>query len=179
VRQHRRPVPVEGLALQTESLTAADDGRADFDFLHGSWAITARRLTRPLSGSNEWVEFAARKRVRPMLGRLGNVDEFEAILPNGRQLDALTLRVFDPATRLWSIYWVDNQVCRLQPPTIGHFANGRGEFFGDDTYRGGPVRVAIRWTEITPTSARVEQAFSVGSGEDWEPNLRMVLTRVA
>jgi len=83
------------------------------------------------------------------------------------------------ATRLWSIYWVDNRVCQLQPPTIGRFDHGRGEFYGDDTYEGSSVRVAICWTDIAPNSARVEQAFSPGSGGDWEPNLRMTLTREA
>jgi hypothetical protein len=156
----------------------ANDGRSDFDFLHGRWTIAVTKLVRPLRGSNEWTEFEARKEVQPILGGLGNVDRLEALLPDRRELHAVTLRVFDPATRLWSIYWVDNQACVLQPPTIGRFTDGRGEFIGDDMYEGIPIRVAIRWTVLDESAARLEQAFSTGTENEWEPNLRMALTKV-
>ena len=53
---------------------------------------------------------------------------------------------------------------------VGRFENGRGEFFGDDTFGGKPILVRYIWSEITRTSARWEQAFSTDRGATWETN---------
>jgi hypothetical protein len=45
---------------------ALDDGRHDFDFLHGSWRIHNRRLRQPLTGSTEWYEFEGSSIERPL-----------------------------------------------------------------------------------------------------------------
>ena len=39
------------------------------------------------------------------------------------------------------------------------------------------MRVRYVWSEITPSSARWEQAFSVDDGETWETNWIMELAR--
>ena len=41
----------------TATAGAAHDGQHDFDFLVGSWKIHLKKRLRPLTGSNEWVEF--------------------------------------------------------------------------------------------------------------------------
>jgi hypothetical protein len=53
------------------------------------------------------------------------------------------------------------------------FNSGLGELVGDDVCDGTPVGLRIRWSDITPTSARMEQAFSADGGETLEINLRM------
>ena len=95
----------------------------------------------------------------------GNLDQM--FVP-ARGFTGMTLRLYDPATRLWSIYWSDTKSFRLFPPTIGRFENGRGEFFGDDVEGGRPVRVRFRWTG--GESPRWEQAMSADGGESWEMN---------
>ena len=62
---------------------------------------------------------------------------------------------------------------------MGRFEDGRGTFHGDDELDGKPIRVVFRWTDITPTSARWEQAFSADGGKTWETNWRMTMTREA
>jgi hypothetical protein len=89
------------------------------------------------------------------------------------------LRLFDPATAQWSIYWFDNVVHRLLPPVHGRFAHGVGEFFGTNEHDGRPVQVRFRWSGITEHSARWEQAFSDDGGDSWETNWVMDFTRVA
>jgi hypothetical protein len=42
-----------------------------------------------------------------------------------------------------------------------------------------PVRVRYRWSHITPTSARWEQAFSPDAGKTWETNWMMEFRRVS
>jgi hypothetical protein len=66
---------------------------------------------------------------------------------------------------------------QLDPPLAGRFADGHGTFFGDDVHDGRPVRVRFDWTDITPTSARWEQAFSADAGAGWETNWVMTLSR--
>ncbi len=157
----------------------AADGRHDFDFLMGGWRIHNRRLARRLEGCVEWQEFEATQEARPVLGGLGNVDRFTATFPDGRPIEGMTLRIFNPTTQLWSLYWVDDRGCELQPPLVGRFEAGRGEFSGDDTFKGKPIRVLFRWTVLGPNAARWEQAFSPDGGKSWETNWEMTMTRVA
>jgi len=140
------------------------DGHRDFDFLHGNWTIHNRRLAKRLQGSTEWQEFEATSEVVPILNGIGNFDRFFATFPDGKPIEGATLRIFDPETRLWSIYWADTRVCRLLPPVVGRFRNGRGEFYGDDIQDGTPVKVVFYWTDITANSARWEQAMSADGG---------------
>jgi len=153
------------------------DGRHDFDFLFGSWRVDSRRLARRLERCTEWQELRAKNETRPVLGGVGNVDKFTATFPNGKPIGGMTLRFFDPKTKLWSIYWVDNWSCELQPPVIGRFSGDRGEFYGDDMFKGKPIRVRFTWVKKSHTSAHWEQAFSEDSGKTWETNWRWEITR--
>jgi hypothetical protein len=67
------------------------DGRADFDFLLGSWRVHNRRLKGRLRESSEWEEFSSTCRVRSILSGFGNMDEFTMDTPSGR-VDAVTVR---------------------------------------------------------------------------------------
>jgi hypothetical protein len=155
------------------------DGRTDFDFLHGTWHIVNRRRRTVLRGCEEWQEFAAIAQVEPVLGGLGHVETFSAVMPDGSPLDGLTLRVFNPETRLWSMHWADSRTATLIPPVVGRFVNGMGEFHGAYSANGREVRILFVWADITESSARWTQAFSLDDGATWEWNWEMRLTRVA
>lgn len=174
-----RPVP----GAEPDSTTplpapaaAGRDGSHDFDFLFGRWSIHNRRLIGRLRGSHEWAEFEATSEVRPILDGLGNVDEFRTEYWPG--FVGFTLRIYDPATRRWSLFWVDNRTGVLQPPVIGAFDGDEGVFEGDDTFEGRPIRVRFLWRRGTDR-AHWEQAFSADGGETWETNWVMELTREA
>jgi len=64
----------------------------------------------------------------------------------------------------WAIWWVDSRDPHLpmDPPVKGHFENGVGTFYSDGT--------RFIWSQITPTSARWEQAVSKDGGQTWETN---------
>lgn len=145
----------------------------DFDFLVGSWNVFNRKLTQRLAGSDEWSEITAKATNWRVFNGLGNVDEI--VFADGRS--GLSLRVFDNATQEWSIYWAASGSSRLDPPVTGRFVDGRGVFYGDDMHLDTPVRVRFIWSDITPTSARWEQAFSADGGETWEINWTMEFTR--
>ncbi|MFE6553671.1 hypothetical protein ACFVHS_35470 [Streptomyces sp. NPDC057746] len=147
----------------------------DFDFLHGSWDVANRRLTAPLgSDPATWTEFPGHAVVRPLFGGAGNIDEIT--FPTlGRQ--GVTLRLFDRETGRWSIHWSDSRTGRLDPPLVGGFAGDRGDFRGEDTYDGRPIRVHFTWYRLGRSTARWEQEFSADDGGTWELNWTMNLTR--
>jgi hypothetical protein len=147
----------------------------DFDFYVGTWQIHNRRLRNSLADSTDWYEFEATSRARPVLGGTGNFDEFEAPTEG---ISGLTLRLFDPERDEWLLYWAGSRGGPLGPPQVGRINGNRGEFYGDDVFDGRPIRVVYIWSEITPTSARWEQAFSPGRGETWETNWIMESTRI-
>jgi len=149
-------------------------GVRDFDFLIGVWTINNRRLARRLVGSQEWEDFWSTAECRLILDGCGNIDEIKA--PE-HGLFGMRLRLFDPARREWSLYWANSHDGILQPPVVGWFSKGRGEFYGDDRYEGRSIRVRYIWSEITPISARWEQAFSLDRGKSWETNWVMDFVR--
>jgi hypothetical protein len=71
------------------------DGRADFDFLMGSWTVQHRRLRERLKGSTSWEEFAGTSTARPLLGGLGNIDECIMERASGR-LEGTSIRFYNP-----------------------------------------------------------------------------------
>jgi hypothetical protein len=147
----------------------------DFDFYQGTWNVTNRRLLKPLSGSDEWDEFPAVSIARPIFGGAGNMDEIE--FPT-RGWSGMTVRLFNPQTQAWSLHWISSRRDVIDPPVVGHFVDGRGEFYGDDVYDDKPIRVRYIWSGITPTTAHWEQAFSTDGGQTWETNWHMNSTRV-
>jgi hypothetical protein len=146
----------------------------DFDFFHGDWDVLHRRRTDFLDPDSDWSKFPGKSRCRPLFGGAANLDEVD--MP---QLSAqgATLRLFDPQTGRWSLNWASSISGTLFPPVFGRFENGRGEFYGDDTHDGKEVRVRFVWSGISATSARWEQAFSVGGADSWVTNWIMEFTR--
>lgn len=165
--------------MNANGVSNADAARAnDFDFLIGKWQILNRRLAKRLCGSDDWRKFEATLEVRPILDGLGNVDEYRAEI-DGRPMVATTIRIYNPSTKNWSLYWIDNWSAELQPPTVGRFRDGRGEFFARDTFEGREILIRFVWSDISRQAARWEQAFSDDEGETWETNWTMEFRRVS
>jgi hypothetical protein len=147
----------------------------NFDWLHGTWQTTQRKMVKPLSDSDEWETTDGTLTCHNLFDGAANVDEVD--LP-GFGFKGISLRLLDPATQQWSIYWVNSRNGQLAlPPVVGHFEDGVGEFFSDEEYDGKNIRVRYRWSNITATTARWEQAFSTDHGETWETNWVSDFTR--
>ncbi|MBX3081587.1 MAG: DUF1579 domain-containing protein [Anaerolineae bacterium] len=153
------------------------DGRADFDFFFGTWKVHNRRLKARLKGSTDWEEFYGECTARPILGGLANFDESVFHRESGI-LHGATLRVFNPTSRQWSLYWVDDASHTLQIPMIGGFKDGRGEFYSQEPFEGRHIFCRFIWSNISPTTCRWEQAFSEDGGKTWETNWVMDNTRI-
>lgn len=149
----------------------------DFDFLLGHWSVRHRRLRRRLAGDTTWVEFEGTAVARPILQGLGNFDEIQVALPDDPYVGS-TLRLFDPVTGLWTIYWMETRRPALDPPMVGAFDGGVGTFFGDDVFEGRSIRVRFLWSSTSDSACRWEQAFSGDGGQTWETNWVMTFTRL-
>jgi hypothetical protein len=156
------------------------DGQHDFDFEVGTWKIHLKRLDHRLVGSTTWVEFDGTSVTRKVWDGRADLEEFETDSPASGHIEGMTLRLYDPQTHQWSLYWGTSKSGALGVPTIGEFKNGRGEFF--DTEPSGPngraILVRFVWSEITPNSAHFEQSFSDDGGKTWEVNWITDQTRV-
>ena len=155
------------------------DGQHDFDFQFGSWNAHNKRLSHPLTGSNEWVEFDSTIVARPIWGGRANMDEFEGNAPTGH-IEGMTIRTYNPKSHEWSLYWANaaNGVISL-PPTVGKFRDdGRGDFYDQEDYNGKPITVRYQWTVVSADKTHWEQAFSTDSGKTWETNWVIEATRV-
>lgn len=152
-------------------------GAEDFDFLTGTWKVHHRRLVDPIghaTGHSSAVsEFDGVHVGRTYFAGAVSVDETTLAEPGQR---GLTFRTYDPHTQRWSIYWVNSNFGRLEPPVHGGFTDGIGTFHGHEQIAGRDVRVRFVWSEITATTARWQQAFSL-NGRDWDDNWQMTLTR--
>lgn len=146
----------------------------DFDFFIGSWNVVNRRLSSMLGGGGDWEVFPGTSTCQPIFNGAGNTDEitFPTLGTRG-----FTLRLFDAERKEWSLYWASSRTGRLDPPVVGTFTDGRGDFYGDDTYDGQRIRVHFIWSDITPASARWEQEFSADGGQTWVSNWVMEFTR--
>jgi hypothetical protein len=153
------------------------DGRSDFDFLVGDWTVRHRRLKERLAGCTEWDEFRGTCSLRPLLDGQANVDDNVLEMPSGTYR-AASIRAYDPATKQWSIWWLDSRrPHELGAPVVGAFKDGTGTFFADDVCDGQPIRVRFLWTDITAVGARWQQAFSRDGGATWETNWIMEFER--
>jgi hypothetical protein len=154
------------------------DGQHDFDFEFGTWQVRLRRLLNPLSGSSTWVELEGRSTVRRVWDGRANLGEL-VVGNETTHIEGLSLRLYDPESREWSIHWANSRNGELGPAMIGRFENGRGEFYNQELFEGRAVYVRFIFSDVRPTTFRLEQAFSSDGGRTWEPNWIAAFTRLA
>ncbi len=165
------------LVVRPSSTSTKDD----FNFLEGEWTMDNRRLKERLNNSTEWVEYrSTSENIGPILNGIGTLDfyrtDFNPV--NDTRYEGLTLRLFDPATRLWSLYWVDSNLGVLDPPVVGSFEGNVGTFYCKDTFKGKPILVMFLWDKSDPDNPLWAQAFSEDNGKTWEMNLTNVSHRI-
>ena len=151
----------------------------DFDFLFGRWKGHSRRLRERLAGCNDWVEFECTVEARPVWNGAANFDELEALGTPFGDIHGLTLRLYDPKSEQWAIYWANQNAGRLDPAMYGAWKNGVGEFFDQELFNGRMIYVRFLWTNPSPDRARWEQAFSDDGGKTWETNWSIDLERMS
>ena len=153
----------------------------DFDFLVGKWKMHNRHLNKRLENCKDWTEFDSSDENTKILGDTADMDTYSTTeFPGqeGKLFQGLTLRLFNPKTRLWSLYWVASNTGVLDPPVVGSFENGVGHFFCKDTFKGKPIIMMFRWDARNKDRPVWGQAFSPDEGKTWEWNFFNVSERI-
>ena len=148
----------------------------DFDFFVGKWNLRNKKLASRLNNCTEWTEFQSTQEMYKILNGLGNIDNFLATF-DGEPFEGMSLRLFDPLTKLWSIYWADSNTGKMDPPVQGSFENKIGHFITKDNFEGRPILVAFRWDARDENNLIWSQAFSDDNGETWEWNWYMYMSK--
>lgn len=149
----------------------------DFDFFEGKWKLHNKKLKTRLNNCTEWTEFESTQEMYKMLNGLGNIDNFLATF-NGVPFEGMSLRLFNPKTRLWSIYWADSNEGILQPAVLGSFENNVAHFFTKDIFNGKKILVVFRWDVRDKENPIWSQAFSEDNGKTWEWNWYMHFSKI-
>jgi hypothetical protein len=158
--------------------SARRDGQHDFDFEFGTWTTHLKRLLQPLTGSTTWVEYEGTTTVRKVWSGRANLVELAVDGPKGH-IEALSLRLYNPDSRQWSLNFANSAGGTMATPTVGEFKNGRGEFIDQETLGGRAILVRFVISNITPTSCHFEQSYSDDGGKTWEVNWIADDTRMA
>lgn len=166
--------PLLALAADTH---AQPDGQRDFDWEIGTWNTHLLRLQRPLTGSTSWVEYEGTSVVRKIWDGRANLVELAVQGPAG-SIEALSLRLYNPESRQWSLNFASSRAGTMAAPAAGEFRNGRGEFYNQDTLNGRQIIVQFIIECQTKDVCKFEQSFSDDGGNTWELNWIATDTRV-
>lgn len=163
-----------GEIIMTPSATSSQH---DFDFLVGKWRLEHEKLRTRLDNCKDWDEFETTVEAFNILEGIGQMDVGKAVI-DGKPWEGRTLRIFNPKTGLWSLYWVASNVGALDPPVVGSFENGIGHFFGRDKFNGTEIIMLFRWDARDKDNPIWSQAFSPDNGKTWEWNWYNVSRKV-
>jgi hypothetical protein len=169
---------IDSLKPDSPAAPSGPDGQHDFDFEFGSWKAHLKRLTHPLTGSDAWVEYDGTSIVQKLWNGRANLGELELDGPAGH-IEGLTLRLYNPQSHQWRLYWANSRDAILNTPTIGGFSDGCGEFFDQEDFQGKSIFVRFTFSDVTSNSFRTEQSFSPDWGKTWEPNWIGSFTRTS
>src|ERR1044072_7910036 len=112
------PIPkVEFDAQGKLRITASPNSSPkDFDFLVGKWNMHNRHLDKRLANCRDWTEFDSSDVNTKVLNGAVDMDTYSTTqFPgmDGKLFEGLTLRLFDPKARLWSLYWLASKTGKI------------------------------------------------------------------
>jgi hypothetical protein len=165
------PVAAHGQEQVPAAVSQPRDGAHDFDWEIGGWTTSLRYLANPLSPEpDRWLEYRGTSIVRSVMDGQANLVELDVAGPAGR-IRGLSLRLYNPQTRQWSLNFASMRSGQLTTPTYGGFdAAGRGLFYGQDNVDGRFILVRFVITPQGRDTVRFVQSFSADAGATWEDN---------
>jgi hypothetical protein len=158
----------------TQPLATMTAVTSDFDFLQGAFDVISRRLTDPFDENSGWAESAARSIASTRFAGAVSLDE--TWFPDDAMY-GMSLRLFDPNERRWTVYWVNSRTGTVQSPVTGVWQDGRCWLTGPDDYAGRPILASYSWSHVSDAGGQWEQCFSTDGAATWQPNWRMQFTR--
>lgn len=165
------PMSAQAASAPTD-VPQARDGSHDFDFFYGSWLMHNRRLRPPVLSSHDWAKFDSTDEARPLPGGLGNEDFYRSSYPE-KGFVGMTIRLYDRATGLWRIYWIDNLKSHgdAGAPNVGRWRGNVGIFDERLMVQGKPAIDRYTWTRLgdhSKAAAHFEESLSMDGGKTWK-----------
>ena len=154
-----------------------NSSKNDFDFYQGKFKLLNKKLKSTFNNCDEWIEFESTQEMYKVLQGLGNIDNFLATR-DGKSFEGMTVRLFNPETKLWSMYWADSNSGKFDPPVVGSFENNIAYFFTKDIISEKEVIVVFRWDSTDKDNPVWSQAFSNDNGKSWEWNWYMYMSKI-
>jgi hypothetical protein len=154
------------------------DGSHDFDWEVGRWHTHLKILRQYPDGSTSWVTYEGISDVIPIWNCRADIVELNATGRNGRRIEAINLRLYDPQSHQWSLNFANAKSGDMGVPTIGEFHHGIGTFYDQEAIGGREVLVRNIWSDIRYGSAHFVQSISDDGGKTWHPNWIAEDTRV-
>ena len=161
------------VALAAQAVAAqgapARDGQHDFDFGEGTWHTHITRAPDPFGQPDVKMTLEGTVTSRKVWGGRAWLEEIEADGPKGHW-EGMTLFLYNPATRQWSMNFLNSQVGVLgQPPLTGGFdKSGRGELISGDTFKDRAILVRGVWTKLSADVHDYEEDYSDDGGRTWK-----------
>jgi hypothetical protein len=146
------------------------DGAHDFDSLFGTFDFHLHYMLHPLTNSPDWTDMTGIGACYKVWDGRAQLDTLEVDNSSGGHIEGLTLRLYDREARQWRLYWANSRIGRLDPPQIGDFYDGHGDFYTTDTIHGKTTLVRYDWSRTSTGTPHFEQAFSLDGGKTWEVN---------
>jgi hypothetical protein len=155
------------------------DGSHDFDWEVGVWSTHLRVQRQNADGTTAWVTYQGTSNVISIWNCRADMVQLEATAADGRHIEAINLRLYDPESHQWSLNFANAAVGVMTgPPTVGEFSHGIGTFMDQEPIGGREVLVRGVWSNITATSAHFVQSVSDDGGKTWKTNWIADDTRV-
>jgi hypothetical protein len=165
-------------AVAAPDAPAVHDGSHDVDFMFGVWKTQIRRTADPFAHPEAVVAMSGTVTTRKVWGGRAAIEEIEVDAPAGHW-EGTTLYLYNPQAHQWSQTFADSSDGILQPPTVGSFANGRGELYAQDKVNGRTILIRGLWSDITANAHHYEEAWSEDGGKTWRVAFSAALTRIA
>jgi hypothetical protein len=144
-------------------------GQRDFEPLLGRSSFHLKVRLKPLTGSTQWIDYTGPGECKPLWHGRAQLDTINLEGPT-KHIEGLTVRLFNPKTHEWRLYWANSRDGLVVVPQIGQFKAGHGEFYAQDTLDDKSILVKFDWSALTSASPHFEQSFSNDGGKNWEVN---------
>ena len=151
-------------------------GQRDFEPLLGRWNFHLKVRLKPLTGSSQWIDYTGPGECTPLWHGRAQLDTINLEGPT-KHIEGLTVRLFNPKTHEWRLYWANSRDGLVVVPQIGQFKAGHGEFYAQDVFDDKSILVKFDWSALS-NSPHFEQLFSNDGGKNWEVNWISDQTRV-
>lgn len=138
-----------------------------FDYQFGVWDVHIQRLVRSSAGTGRWVKYDGTHSVTPLWNGRANIGVLEVHGAAGT-IEGMQLRLFHPATQLWSLSFADSTDGDLQSPSTGSFHLRVGDFRSVEFVDGRRVIVRTLSTQQSATSYCDVISRSYDNGKTWK-----------